>query len=203
MEHEADKIMPTMAGVLTENAGVPWLKGILLAAPFAAVMSTVDSYLLMVASCAVRDMYQRTIHPDASERTLRILSRLTVLSVGTLALCIAINPPTYLQDIIVYVGSGLACAFLFPVLAAVYIPRSNVYGCAAGMAIGFLAHLLPHAVSKLQGGSFADPPAVLGMNPLMLGLAASLLSVLVVTPLTPSPPEHLVLRYFYKPTGDE
>jgi sodium/pantothenate symporter len=198
MEHEADKIMPTMAGVLTENAGVPWLKGILLAAPFAAVMSTVDSYLLMVASCAVRDMYQRTINPDASERTIRILSRLTVVSVGGLALCIAINPPTYLQDIIVYVGSGLACCFLFPVLAAVYVPRSNVQGCAAAMAVGFVAHLAPHVVSKLAGGSFADPPPVLGMSPLLLGLAASLAAMLVVTPLTRPADEHLVRRYFYK-----
>jgi sodium/pantothenate symporter len=118
--------------------------------------------------------------------------------VGLVAVFYAINPPQYLQDIIVYVGSGLACAFLFPVLAAVYVPRSNVYGCAAGMAIGFFAHLVPHVVSKLQGGSFADPPAVLGMNPLMLGLGASLLAVLLLTPFTPAPPEHLVRRYFYK-----
>jgi Na+/pantothenate symporter len=198
MEHEADKIMPAMAGVLTENAGVPWLKGILLAAPFAAVMSTVDSFLLVIASCAVRDIYQRTINPQASERTVRILSRVTVVSVGALALYVTIYPPQYLQDVIVYVGSGLACCFLFPVLAAVYFPRANVQGCSAGMAIGFLAHLLPHVLSKLQGGSFSDPTSVLGMSPLMLGLALSLLAVLCVTPLTAPPAEHLVRRYFYR-----
>ncbi|MCA9109986.1 MAG: hypothetical protein KDA52_08575, partial [Planctomycetaceae bacterium] len=41
MEAEADSIMPKMAVYLTENIGMGWLAGLLVAAPFAAVMSTV------------------------------------------------------------------------------------------------------------------------------------------------------------------
>lgn len=198
MEHEADKIMPTMAVTLTTNAGVPWLAGLLVAAPFAAVMSTVDSYLLVISSSAVRDIYQRTFNPDASERTIKRLTFLTTLVVGSVALVYSINPPRYLQDIIVYVGSGLACCFLFPMVAALYWPRANLAGCLGGMLVGFLTHLAPHVVAKLQGGTFANPVAWFGVEPLILGLAASLLTVLIVTPLTSPPPEHLVHRYFYR-----
>lgn len=202
MEHEADKIMPTMAVTLTHNAGVPWLAGLLIAAPFAAVMSTVDSYLLVISSSAVRDIYQRTFSPDASEQTIKRLSFLTTLMIGTIALVCTINPPRYLQDIIVYVGSGLASCFLFPMVAALYWPRANLAGCLGGMVVGFLVHLAPHVVAKLEGGSFANPARWLAVEPLILGLSASLLTVLVLTLLTPPPPEHLVRRYFYKDASE-
>ena len=57
MEAESDRIMPAMVVFLTENAGIAWLGGLLVAAPFAAVMSTVDSFLLMISSALVRDVY--------------------------------------------------------------------------------------------------------------------------------------------------
>src|SRR5690606_35326353 len=67
MEVDPDSIMPAMAVYLTTQAGVAWLAGLLVAAPFAAVMSTVDSFLLMISSGLVRDIYQRNLNPEAQE----------------------------------------------------------------------------------------------------------------------------------------
>ncbi len=198
MEGDADSIMPRMALFLTENAGVAWLAGLLVAAPFAAVMSTVDSYMLVVSSSLVRDVYQQNISPHASEKTMKRLSYLSTLLVGLVALVGAINPPRFLQDIIVYVGSGLAAAFLFPVLATLYWQRSNVYGCLAGMMAGFGAHLAMHVVGWFETGEFVTPYLLFGFSPVVIGLLASLIGVGLVTPLTPAPPEHLVRKYFYK-----
>ena len=198
MEAEADSIMPKMAVYLTENIGMGWLAGLLVAAPFAAVMSTVDSFLLVVSSALVRDVYQRNVNPDASEKTMKWLSYLATLAVGLIALIGAINPPQFLQDIIVYVGSGLAAAFLFPVAAMLYWQRSNVYGCLAGMLGGFGAHLAMHILGWLENGEFISPYLLFGFSPVVIGLAASLLGVLLITPITPAPPEHLVRKYFYK-----
>ena len=50
MDLDSDRIMPQMAVTLTENIGQGWLAGLLVAAPFAAIMSTVDSFLLMISS---------------------------------------------------------------------------------------------------------------------------------------------------------
>ena len=125
MDAESDRIMPAMAVFLTENAGVGWLAGLLVAAPFAAVMSTVDSFLLMISSALVRDLYQRNLNPNATETTIKRLSYLSTLVVGTAAMIGAINPPQFLQDLIVYTGSGLAASFLAPVLLGVYWPRMN------------------------------------------------------------------------------
>jgi sodium/pantothenate symporter len=198
MEGSPDSIMPRTAMFLTENAGMAWLAGLLLAAPFAAVMSTVDSFLLVISSSVVRDIYQRNLNPDATEKQIKRLSYLSTLIVGLIALFGAVNPPHFLQDLIVYVGSGLAACFLFPVLALLYWPRSNVHGCLGGMLGGFAAHLGMHLIGWYTYGEFVQPYRLLGFDPIIVGLAASFLCVALITPLTPPPPRHLVRRYFYR-----
>jgi SSS family solute:Na+ symporter/sodium/pantothenate symporter len=194
----ADQIMPMMAVFLTKGAGVNWLAGLLIAAPFAAVMSTVDSYLLVVSSSLVRDIYQRNLSPDASERTMRWLSYLATLLVGGIAMAGAINPPRFLQDIIVYTGSGLAACFLFPMVAALYWPRANLAGCLSGMLGGFGIHLALHIAGRFTNGEFVQPYLLFGYSPVVIGLLTSLCCVVLVTGLTPPPPEQLVRRYFYQ-----
>ena len=198
MDGESDRIMPAMAVHLTQSAGVSWLAGLLVAAPFAAVMSTVDSFLLMIASALVRDVYQRNINPDANEKTLRRLSYLFTLLVGTGAMLGAIWPPQFLQDIIVYTGSGLAAAFLAPVVFAIYWPRSNSQGCIGGMLAGFGAHLTMYLVGKFINGSFFIPWRPYHIDPILVGLTVSFVSVYLITWLTPPPPAELVRKYFYR-----
>ena len=199
MDAESDRIMPAMAVFLTENVGAGWLAGLLIAAPFAAVMSTVDSFLLMISSGLVRDIYQRNMNPEASERRLKRLSYLFTLVVGTAALLGAVNPPQFLQDIIVYTGSGLAACFLAPVVYAIYWPRSNVEGCMAGMLGGFISHLSMYVGGIFANGSFFRPYRLMDFDPIIVGLLVSFLAGYLVTLRTPPPPEDLVRKYFYKP----
>jgi len=198
MEGEPDRIMPAMAVFLTENAGFGWLAGLLIAAPFAAVMSTVDSFLLMISSALVRDVYQRNINPEAQERTIKRLSYLFTLLVGTIAMFGAMNPPQFLQDIIVYVGSGLAACFLAPMVFALYWPRSNVQGCAAGMLCGFGAHLSMYVTGIFENGSFFRPYRLLNFDPIIVGLFVSFAVTWLVTRVTAPPPAELVRKYFHK-----
>jgi Na+/proline symporter len=198
MEGESDRIMPAMAVFLTDHAGVGWLAGLLIAAPFAAVMSTVDSFLLMISSALVRDIYQRNINPEAEEKIIKRLSYFFTLVVGIVAMIGAISPPQFLQDIIVYVGSGLAACFLAPMVFALYWPRSNVQGCTAGMLAGFAAHLGMYVTGMFVNGSFFQPYQLLNFDPIIIGLAVSFGVTYVATVVTPPPPEELVRKYFYK-----
>jgi sodium/pantothenate symporter len=198
MDAESDRIMPAMAVLLTENIGLGWLAGLLVAAPFAAVMSTVDSFLLMISSALVRDIYQRNINPEAEERTLKYMSYLCTLVVGTAAMLGAVNPPQFLQDIIVYTGSGLAACFLAPMVFALYWPRANVQGCMAGMLAGFGAHLSLYVGGMFVNGSFYKPYLLYNFNPIIVGLFVSFTTVFFVTQMTPPPPAELVRKYFYK-----
>ena len=197
MEAESDRIMPAMVVFLTDNAGVAWLGGLLVAAPFAAVMSTVDSFLLMISSALVRDVYQRNVRPDVSEEKLRKLSYLCTVCIGVGAVVASVNPPQFLQDIIVYTGSGLAACFLGPVVFALYWPRATAGGCMVGMAGGFLVHLSLYAAGSVVNGSFFVPVRVLNMDPILWGLGASFVATYVGCLVTGEPEEGLVRKYFY------
>lgn len=155
MEIDSDRIMPELAATVTSNAGVPWLAGLLLAAPFAAVMSSVDSFLLMVSSSVVRDIYQNRINQNASENRLKKLSYLVTVVVGILAMLAVLNPPEYLQDLIVFATSGLAGCFLMPILLGLYWPDMNARGAIFGMLGGLGCHLSLYIIGYLTYGKFS------------------------------------------------
>ncbi|MBW3601056.1 MAG: sodium transporter, partial [Planctomycetes bacterium] len=169
---------------------------LLVAAPFAAVMSTMDSFLLMISSALVRDVYQRNIHPEASERLIKTLTYAVTVAVGVIAMLAAVQPPQFLQAIIVFTGSGLSTSFLAPVALALYWPRFNKYGAMAGMLGGFATHITLYAIGYWQFGEVREY-ALAGFHPFLVGLAASLLAAIAVTYATARPPEHLIKKFFY------
>ena len=64
--NKPDEVMPRLVITLAN----PYLAGLILAAPYGAVMSTVSGFLLIVASGLVRDIYQRFLRPTASENEI-------------------------------------------------------------------------------------------------------------------------------------
>ncbi len=200
-ESESDRIMPEMASAVTAIFGVPWLAGLLVAAPFAAVMSTMDSFLLMISSSVVRDVYQRWIDPHPSEKRIKLLTYTTTFTVGIAAMIAAINPPRFLQDIIVFTGSGLATSFLVPLALALYWPRFNHQGAIAGMLLGFLSNIAMYGIGTFLTGSMSAYQPF-GLHPFLIGLACSLVAAIAVCLLTPRPKEELVLKFFYRQRAD-
>jgi SSS family solute:Na+ symporter/sodium/pantothenate symporter len=189
-EGQPDSIMPAMV----RHVSHPLVAGLLLAAPYAAIMSTVAAFLLMISSSLVRDIYQRTVNPQASPRTLKFLSYLITALVGAIAILGALNPPDYLQDIIVFTGAGQGCAFLVPMLMALYWRRATRPGVIASMLGGVLGLLAFYAASWVQQAGFR-PMIVGGVDPLVWGLLASLVLGIAVS-LCTRPDERLVNKYF-------
>ncbi|MGE3314497.1 MAG: hypothetical protein AB7O26_05220, partial [Planctomycetaceae bacterium] len=72
---KTDEIIPRMSLQMTSGLpGGSFVAGLILAAPFGAVMATVSSYLVVIASGLVRDVYQRFINPAATQYELKRLS---------------------------------------------------------------------------------------------------------------------------------
>lgn len=146
---QPDSIMPAMCRYLAH----PVVAGILLAAPFSAVMSTVSSFLLMISSSLVRDLYQRMINPDVSDRTIKIISYMVTGLVGFVILVCAIDPPTYLQYVIVFTGAGMGCAFLIPMTMGMYWRRVTRQGVFASMIGGFVVVFGLHLLGWIDSAS--------------------------------------------------
>ncbi|VTS08220.1 sodium:solute symporter family transporter [Tuwongella immobilis] len=215
-EGEPDAIMPAMA---LKVAPSPFLAGLLLAAPYAAIMSTVAAFLLMISSSLVRDLYQRSLNPNASQKSMKILSYSVTALVGVVVMLGAMNPPSFLQYIIVFTGSGQSCAFLMPMLFLLFWKRTTKAGALAGMLLGVGSVLGLYALGwidnrtqdqpdlwvrsllgwlpgwgEIRSDKFA-PLTPLGLDPLFWGMIGSLLGTVLVSKITRSDPAQTA-RYF-------
>ena len=193
---DSDRAIVLIATRLVADMGIGYqiLGAVFVAAPFAAVMSTVDSLLLMISSAAVRDVYQRTVNPKVSERTVRWSSYATTAIVGIIVTILASRPPDFLQKIIVFVSGGFAAVFLFPVLLGLYWKGMTRQGALWGMIAG-LAITLALFLPNMLGGSRVN---LLGFHPTMWGLTGSFFLSVLVSKVTGPPPQHLIDRYFYQ-----
>lgn len=197
MEIHSDRVMPEMAAVLTENAGVPWLAGLLVAAPFAAVMSSVDSFLLLVSSGVVRDIYQESINPNASEKQIKRLTYIVTVTVGVLGVIAVIYPVKFLQDLIVFASGGLGGCFLMPMIFTLFWPRTTAKGIAAGIVGGGVTLLVLYLIGFFQTGSFKEY-RLLNLHPFVWSVVVSTIAIFFVSRITPQIPEALKERYFGK-----
>jgi Na+/proline symporter len=194
-EGQPDKIMPAM----TRQIAHPLVAGMLLAAPYAAIMSTVAAFLLMMSSSLVRDIYQRSINPDVSEKTIKRLSYGVTGLTGLVVMIGALNPPDYLQYLIVFTGSGQGCAFLAPMAITLYWPRATRQGVLAGMLGGFAVLFGLYVLGWLGvGGPRSSdflPLELGGVDPLVWGLLTSVALSIGVS-LATRPDEEQVKKYF-------
>lgn len=199
-----DEVIPRMALQLT--SGFPlglgsWVSGLILAAPFGAIMATVSCYLLVIASGLVRDVYQRFVNPQATEHDLRRLTYIVMIVVGAIAVGLNIFPVKHLQTFVVISSGCSASSFLMPTLMMCYWRRATAAGTIAAMLAGAAASsalsLIGLAIA-IQAGKPSEFHAyeLLGFDPLIWGLSSSLVVGIVVSLLTRPPEARLVSKLF-------
>ncbi|MDX1476858.1 MAG: sodium:solute symporter family protein [Saprospiraceae bacterium] len=90
------------------------LLGLVIAALIAAFMSTISTHLNWGASYVVNDFYARFVEPDASERKLVNLGRLTTVALMILAGMLALLLSNALQafGILLQIGAGTGLIFI-------------------------------------------------------------------------------------------
>ena len=182
---DADLAMPT----LIEKAAPPLLAGLLIAAPFAAVMSTVDSGLLVISSTVVRDLVQRTWKPDLSEKLTMRLSYLVTAIAGVVVFLIALlNKPTFLQPLVIHYAGASAAILFWPGIVTLYWKRGTTAGVIAGLVGGAGVYLLCVIVEPFES-SFP-------LHPFVYGFAGSGLLAYCVSRLSQKQDEEQLVRYF-------
>ncbi|ELK44924.1 sodium/pantothenate symporter [Halobacillus sp. ACCC02827] len=165
-----DTVMPRIAMEVLP----PWLAGIVLAAPMAAIMSTVDSLLLLVSSAVVKDVYINYIKPDASDSTVKRISFGVTAMIGILVFAMAIQPPELLIWLNLFAFGGLEAAFIWPVVLGLYWKKGNASGALASMLTGVGSYIIIY--------SFWDNP--FGMHTVILPVLTALVIYVLVSLLT-------------------
>jgi sodium/proline symporter len=156
----ADKLLPAA------------VTGLVMAAIMAAIMSTADSLLLQTGSIASRDIYERFINPDATEKQMVMVSRGLVLAIAVVGYAVALVEPPTVFSIVIFATSVLGSAFLPAYVCAVWWRKANTPGALASMVVGSSVSFLWEYLGMVETTQLA---------PMLTGVVSSTITMIVVS----------------------
>lgn len=113
-----------------------FIAGIFLCAILAAAMSTADSQLLSASSAVSQDIFKGIIKKDASDKTVMLVSRISVFAVAVVGLLLALNPKSSIFNLVAFAWSGFGGTFGPIVLLCLYWKGITNKGAIAGLIAG-------------------------------------------------------------------
>lgn len=131
--------------------------GLFVAVVLAAIMSTIDSLLVVASSAITRDFYQQILHPDADEKKLTGLSRKVTLLMALIALAISLivsilSPDRTIFWFVIFGWSGIAATFCPVIILSLFWKGYTERGAIASMITGFLSiPIFKFGVTKISG----------------------------------------------------
>jgi len=169
---EADQVMPAMARTLLPT----WLVGIVIAAALAAMMSTVDSQIMVAVSAVVQDVMVKIFGWKPSERACVRIGRAVTLALGAAGVLLALGRRNVFDQVF-DAWSGLGAGLGPPIIFTLLWRRTTRGAVVAGMAIGFgTVFAWPHLARWI-----ASPWATAWPNGLVPGFAASALAIVILS----------------------
>jgi sodium/proline symporter len=172
---DPETILPTMSAELFPAV----ITGLFLVIVLAAIMSTVDSLLILVSSAVVRDVVQKVFAPNLTEREFAMLGKLVTAVVGLGALALALPEVRLVFWFVLFAWSGIGAAFSPVVLCSLFWKGTTRAGAIAGMLAGFAVTVVWALVLKQR---FYD------LYEMVPGFAAGLVVTIGVSLFT-KPPE--------------
>ncbi|MCR4578994.1 MAG: sodium/proline symporter PutP [Treponema sp.] len=128
-----------------------FIAGIFLCAILAASMSTADSQLLSASSAIGQDIFKGLIKKDASDKTVLLVSRISVFVIALIGLLLALNPDSSIFGLVSYAWAGFGGTFGPLIILALYWKKGTAKGAIAGLICGGVTVVAWH---NLHGGLF-------------------------------------------------
>jgi Na+/proline symporter len=178
-----DLAMPVVARAILPD----FIGTLMLAAITSAMMSTVDSLLIVAGSALSEDIYGSLIDPGASHRRRLVMARSGILVVGTVPLILVLTGVAQgdlIQFIVLLFTALMAASFFSPVLLGVYWRRATREGAIAAMLGGVTVTMLWKAFGSAS------------IDPVLPGFLISATLMVAVSLLTPAPPPEAIAPYF-------
>jgi len=132
----------TIFPVLSSNLFPPVIAGMLLVVVLSAIMSTVDSLLLLASSAFVRDTYQKIMGSNESDERLSNYGKTFTVVVGVIAVVLGVQEPRVIYHFVLASWSGLGSAFGPVIIGVLYYKRITGTGVLCGMLGGFITSVV-------------------------------------------------------------
>ena len=126
---------------LVEVVLPPFLVGLMIAIVLSAIMSTVDSLLVVASRCRARDWYQQVKHPELPDDALIPISRKATIGVAFVALAVAMAATSPGQTVfwfVIFGWSGIAATFCPTIILSLFWRGFTANGALAAMVSGFV-----------------------------------------------------------------
>ena len=135
-----DNILPVMSNTLLPS----FFAGVFIAMVLSAIMSTVDSLLVVASSAAVRDYWQKTKNPEMSDESLVKTSQRLTLVLALIAFALGMGILAYDREqgvfwVIIFGWSGIAATFCPTIILSLVWSGMTALAAKAAMVAGFLA----------------------------------------------------------------
>jgi sodium/proline symporter len=164
----------------------PLVAGVLLAAILAAIMSTVDSQLLVCSASLAEDLYPLVTRQQLSAAKRLQVGRVAVVVLALLATVLAMNPDSKVLDVVSYAWAGLGASLGPAILVSLYWRGMTAAGALAGVVTGSLTVIL---WSALEGGLF-------DLYALVPGFVLAIVAIVVTSLMTKSRLDPVVVEQF-------
>lgn len=169
---------PEMAfSILVQQAFPPVLSGIMICAVIACIMTTADSQLLAASTTITRNVYQKIFKGQASESQLVLINKAVMVCLIIFCTIGSIQLQGLVFWMVIFASVGGGAALGIPLVMGLVWKRANVYGAAAGSAIGLLTVI----IWKMSGLSSI-------LHEGIPGLTFAFLAVVIVSLLTKEDP---------------
>lgn len=156
------------------------ITGLLMVIVLAAIMSTVDSLLLLASSAIVRDYLQKIHGSEKSDRDLARYGKYATLIIGALGIAFALTEAPLIFWFVLFAWSGLGAAFGPVLLCCFFYKRTTLQGAVAGMLGGFLTSVSWVLLFKAE---------TYGLYEVIPGFIVGLLLIIGVSRLSQRPPK--------------
>ncbi len=167
----------------------PLLAGISIIGPIAASISTISSLLLTSTSSIIKDVYvyeKEKRAKNVDQKKIGTLSRMTTLVLGIIIFCISINPPSVIWKINMFAFGGLESAFCCTFIMGMFWKKANRTGAILSMVGGTIAYCITMAAGF----------KILGIHQILIGIAVSLIGMLLGSALGKKTDEKVLKIYF-------
>lgn len=173
---DSERVFITLSQIMLN----PWVAGFILAGVLAAIMSTVDSQLLVCSSAIAEDIYRGLIRPKASQKELVWLSRASVIAIALLATVMGTDRDSSILDLVSYAWGGFGAAFGPVILLSLFWRGMTRNGAIAGLLVGALTVAI---WKPLSGG----PLEIFDMFEVVPGFLFALMAVIIVSRMSTQP----------------
>ena len=177
------------SSILASTVMPPLLGSLFLVAMMSAIMSTVNSILLVTGGAFSHDLYKRLVNPQASQAQLVWVNRVSIVVLGLLPFWFASLKLADVQAIVIEQAKFIASFFFVPVVLGLNWRRGTKEGAIWSMVAGFLGCLV--WTFTWQRG-FASH----GIDAVEVGVALSTVTFIVVSRATPPTPDENLQIFF-------